>query len=93
MVENEDLDFVSLAHEMVHGYRILKGTFTGGQTNRYFPSTPAATEEARAVGIGKYSGESFSENGVRQEHGLPLRAYYRAASPVIEDNLNDMNFS
>ncbi|MGY2180996.1 XopG/HopH/AvrPtoH family type III secretion system effector [Pseudomonas agarici] len=91
LVENEELAFVSLAHEIVHGYRIMKGTFTGGQTNRYSPGTPAAAEEARAVGIGKYSGESLSENGVRQEHNLPLRAYYRAASPVIEDDLSNMS--
>lgn len=32
----------------------------------------------RAVGIGKFANEALSENGIRQEHGLPLRGQYAA---------------
>lgn len=75
---NKKLSFVSLAHEMVHGYRIMKGTYTGGVGDRYTAGTPAANEEERAVGLGKYKNEAFTENSIRTEHGLPLRNQYAA---------------
>lgn len=84
IVLDEENAFVSLAHEMVHGYRMMKGTFTGGTSNPRTLGTPAAREEDRAVGIGKYANEPLSENGVRLEHGLPRRNQYRAGTPVLK---------
>jgi len=78
LVDDTSLAFVSLAHELVHGYRMMKGTYTGGTSNRYDTNSPAGVEESRAVGIGRYAGEALSENGIRQEHGLPLRGQYAA---------------
>ena len=78
LLDDTSLAFVSLAHELVHGYRMMKGTYTGGTSDRYDTGSPAGQEESRAVGIGKYAGEALSENGIRQEHGLPLRGQYAA---------------
>jgi hypothetical protein len=78
LMDDTSLAFVSLAHELVHGYRMLKGTYTGGTSDRYDTSSPAGQEEARAVGIGKFANEALSENGIRHEHGLPLRGQYAA---------------
>lgn len=78
LLDDPSLAFVSLAHELVHGYRMMKGTYTGGTSDRYDTSSPAGQEESRAVGIGKYAGEALSENGIRHEHGLPLRGQYAA---------------
>nr|WP_195761682.1 XopG/HopH/AvrPtoH family type III secretion system effector [Pantoea sp. 201603H] len=74
--EDNALAFVSLGHELVHSYRMMKGTYTGGSSDRLDPKTAAGQEESRAVGIGKYANEPLSENGIRQEHGLPLRQQY-----------------
>jgi hypothetical protein len=95
LVNDEDHAFVSLAHELVHGYRMMKGTYTGGDgSDRYQSGTPAAIEEERAVGIGRYAGKPLSENGIRREHDLPLRAQYRAAPPVYQPDDNaEMVFS
>lgn len=84
--DNEGLAFISLAHELVHGYRMMKGKYAGGSSDRYSEGTPAALEEDRAVGLGKYAGKQLSENGVRQEHGLPLRTQYRAGTPIHDDD-------
>ncbi|CDG85992.1 XopG/HopH/AvrPtoH family type III secretion system effector [Janthinobacterium agaricidamnosum] len=86
LIDDTSLSFASLAHELVHGYRMMKGTFTGGTSDRYDPSTPAAEEEDRAVGTGKFSKEPLSENGIRSEHGLPLRQFYRAAPDSDSDS-------
>lgn len=92
LVNDPQTAYASLAHELVHGYRIMKGTYTGGSGNRYDPSTPAGEEENRAVGIGKYSRNKLSENGVREDHGLPMRLRYRAATPPPAERLSPMEF-
>jgi len=74
--EDESVSFVSLGHELIHSYRMMKGTFTGGLDNRYDFNSRAYEEEARAVGIGVYGQEPITENAIRAEHGLPLRAQY-----------------
>lgn len=90
-IVDEATAFASLAHELVHGYRIIKGTFTGGTSDRYEPSSAAADEEDRAVGTGKYADQSLSENGIREEHGLPIRKFYRAL-PQPEEASEPMVF-
>jgi len=73
---DEDKAFVSLAHELVHSYRMLKGTYMGGITNRFKIFSRSGIEESRAVGIGTYFGNPLSENGIRFEHGIRLRGKY-----------------
>jgi hypothetical protein len=80
--DNTDRAYLSLGHELVHAYRIAKGTYTGGGGHDGFrPGTRAADEELRAVGLGKWAGEPISENGIRTEHGEPLRTAY----PLSQD--------
>lgn len=65
--DNSNYGFISLAHELVHAYRKVKGNATGS----------TICEEKRAVGLGQFSGSSFSENAIRREHGLPIRNRYQ----------------
>jgi len=75
--ENPAFSFADLAHELVHGYRIMKGTFTADlKGNPRNPLSPNWNEERRAVGMGQYSSEPLSENGIRSEHGLQIRKKY-----------------
>jgi len=74
--KNANLSYISLAHELVHAYRILKGTFTGTMGDPHDITSKAAEEEDRAVGINAYANERFSENAIRKEHGLPQRLQY-----------------
>ncbi|MCA8003354.1 XopG/HopH/AvrPtoH family type III secretion system effector [Burkholderia metallica] len=73
---DEGRSYLILGHELVHANRILKGTYTGGASDRRDPATPAAKEERRAIGIGEFLGKTPSENSIRQEHGEPLRWRY-----------------
>jgi len=76
LVNDEKEAFISLAHELIHGYRMMKGTYTGGEGDRYKEGTRAQKEEARAVGFGLHTKRSFSENKIRHEHNINLRAKY-----------------
>lgn len=80
-VNDEKQSFISLGHELIHAYRMMKGTYTGDNSDRYTPGTGSYKEEQRAVGIGLNNKKSFSENSLRSEHSLNLRAKY-----VIDDN-------
>lgn len=77
-IENSsDRAYLSLAHELVHAYRILKGTYTGsGDQMGFDPNSNKGKEELRAVGLGKWQGEGLSENGIRAEQGELLRNSY-----------------
>lgn len=84
----KETNFVSLAHELVHAYHLMNGT--------YFTSDPIATvaianssmrqEEDRAVGVGRFIGSRLSENGIRIEHNLPLRAHYLSREQIRKFN-------
>ncbi|NIG12912.1 hypothetical protein F3J37_01670 [Pantoea sp. Al-1710] len=82
-VNDEKEAFISLAHELIHGYRMMKGTYTADHSDRYEPGTRSYKEEQRAVGLGIHSNRSFSENSIRNESKMNLRAKY-----VIDENLS-----
>ncbi|HHL4081433.1 XopG/HopH/AvrPtoH family type III secretion system effector [Burkholderia sola] len=74
--------YLSLGHELVHAYRIAKGTYTGsGRHDGFRPGTRAADEELRAVGLGKWANEPISENGIRADHVESRRTAY----PLSQD--------
>ncbi len=80
--DRQESHFV-LGHELVHGRRILKGTYTGPSgTNtdphRHDPKTPEGKEELRATGIEQFKNKTPSENSIRREQGAPLRKTYAA---------------
>lgn len=58
--------FVALAHELCHAYHSLSGNA------KAYPMP----EEAWTVGAGRFAHVEISENGVRADHGIPLRTYY-----------------
>jgi len=69
--------FVSLAHELIHAFHVMNGTSKAAGLNAIMnKNSPQKEEEDRATGIGRYAGSTFSENGVRADHDLPLRASY-----------------
>jgi len=69
--------FTSLAHELIHAYHLVKGTSKSTANEAVYDAHGSQLEEEdRAVGAGAYWGNTFSENGVREDHGLPLRAEY-----------------
>jgi len=72
------LNFLSLGHELVHAYHMLNGTYQGGYPTEevYTPNSHMRVEEDRATGAGIFAGSVLSENGIRFDHGLPLRATY-----------------
>ena len=71
--DGERPPWVGLGHELTHAMRNAEGTSVsssgGGEDGRRI-------SEHRATGIGDYSNEPLSENGIRQEHGLPERTNY-----------------
>lgn len=73
---------MTLFNFLIHGMRMLKGTFTDN-------GTPKGTddEETRAIGVGKYSDEPITENVFRREMHLPFRAYY------VSDHVTNVNFT
>lgn len=75
--DNEHKAFVSLAHEMVHALHLINGTTKAeGKDKVHDLESSQMEEEERAVGIGYYSNNNLSENGVRRDHRLRLRASY-----------------
>lgn len=87
--ESADKAYLSLGHELIHSYRIGKGTYTGGGSQGGFvPGTKQANEEERAVGIGKWSKKEISENGIRAEHGEPPRNAYARVRSDSEDEFD-----
>jgi len=61
---------VTLAHALIHAMRIIKGTYTDDLT-----SSGSLNEERRAIGVLEYAEEPISENALRQERQMPLRAW------------------
>ena len=78
-VKNRELGFVGLAHELVHASRYLEGVHQHDGKN-IFPGNGNFLEEERATGIGRFSNERLSENGIRAEHGLKIRKSYYGMS-------------
>jgi len=76
-VKNKSLAFVTLAHELIHTYHQMKGTSIEGDVDKSaLEDDNHLREEMRAVGYATYANSLFSENGVRQDHGLPIRKQY-----------------
>jgi len=73
-----ELGFISVAHELVHAYNMMNGTYRGGYSfdDLLYEGSEMRLEEDRAVGVGLFNDSAISENGVRYDHGLPLRASY-----------------
>ncbi|WP_069465193.1 M91 family zinc metallopeptidase [Actinacidiphila rubida] len=68
--------FIGLVHELIHVHRNLRGTS--------HPS--AAVDEAQVVGFGEYADLEFTENKIREEHGLPpRRTYAGTVGPDLDD--------
>jgi len=76
-LNDENESFISLAHEMIHGYRMMKGTYLTDGSDRHNLETKSAEEEARTVGLGNHAGKAITENAIRREHGFELRARYK----------------
>ncbi|NIG12910.1 hypothetical protein F3J37_01680 [Pantoea sp. Al-1710] len=74
---DERESFISLAHEMIHSYRMMKGTYLVDGSDRYNEGTNSAEEEARAVGLGKHANHEITENKIRVEHGFQQRMKYQ----------------
>jgi hypothetical protein len=64
-------NWIALAHELIHGWRIVTGrcVFRPGPIERYY-------EEAMTVGLPPYDRCPFTENRLRLSKGLPLRTFY-----------------
>jgi len=75
-VNDKTQSFVCLAHEMIHAFHTLNGTSTATDPDDNFPGSGQEFEEHRAVGMGIHANNTLSENVIRREHGLPLRAHY-----------------
>jgi len=74
---NRYLAFISLSHELAHALHMMNGTLlTSDKFDFSDPSNPNTQEEDRAIGIGKFKDEKLSENGIREDHGIPLRSQY-----------------
>jgi len=76
LVNDEKEAFISLAHQLIHSYRMMKGTFLGTESNRYQEGSNSWREQLRAIGLGNYSNHALTENSIRQEHSMNLRTRY-----------------
>lgn len=64
--------FVGLAHELIHALHIVHGQQIA-DTNS---TQGLAINEAQVVGLGRFKDEPFTENAIRDEHGITLRTQY-----------------
>lgn len=62
--------FTSLGHEMAHSYDRLEGTFDSDS----WLTINGTTGPEQILEAEKYS--TYIENGIRSEHGIPLREFY-----------------
>ncbi len=69
--DGERPPFVGLGHELVHSMHNANGTTipSAGDTGKQ-------DDEHQATGIGNYADSRLTENGIREEHGLPRRDTY-----------------
>jgi len=75
-VQNSELSFINLAHELIHALHSMNGTgLHRDSTPRdvFFKDTGMRKEEERAIGLGHFSMEAITENKIRSENGLPIR--------------------
>jgi len=77
-VKDPDYAYIGLSHELIHAFYMLNGDWRGGERMQdYFQSSSDVRhEEDRAVGLGKFVNEPFTENKIRNEHALELRRSY-----------------
>ena len=68
--------FVMLAHELVHAYRLMKGSDYGFDGSEK-PGIREAKEERRVMGTDEFSNKLISENGIRKDHGIHLRKQHK----------------
>jgi len=75
--KDKELSFIPLAHELIHAIRMLEGEWIGGMCRSERPSVNNYDlEEEITIGLGKYENGKFTENKIRNEHGLPERKSY-----------------
>jgi hypothetical protein len=70
--------FVALAHELIHCWHHLSGTYRLGAGANLDAQWAAGylQEEAYTVGLGPYAGTRLCENTIRSEWNLKQRTYY-----------------
>jgi hypothetical protein len=71
---------IVLGHELVHSYHDVHGTTDGQNPVPYTDANGNARDapgyELQAAGLGPHSGDPYTENGMRAEHGEPQRPRY-----------------
>ena len=71
---------IGLGHELVHSYNDVHGTTDGQNSVPYTDANGNARNapgyELQAAGLGPHSGDPYTENGMRSEHGEPQRPRY-----------------
>jgi len=86
-VQDPRLSFVTLAHELVHAFHLLNGTSLASQRDHiWIEGSGQRQEEDRATGVGDFSRTKLSENGIRADHGIPLRASYFLAEHLAPNH-------
>ena len=70
--ETESESFISLAHELIHCMRYMKGTSRANNFNQY-KDRESIIDEKRAIGLNQFQIKEITENNIRKEHGLPKR--------------------
>ncbi len=71
--------WIALAHELIHGWRLVTGQCVFKPEIRieeYY-------EEAMTVGLPPYDGCKFTENKFRKSTGEPFRTFYPQSTKVI----------
>ena len=74
--------WVALAHELIHGWRLV----TGKCVFRPEPRIEEYYEEAMTVGIPPYDGCKFTENRFRQLGGEALRTFYGPKTRILSED-------
>jgi len=87
---NPESAFIGLSHELIHAYYMMNGDWLGGGDMMDYLNENSAVrhEEDRAVGLGKYANEMFTENKIRAEHGFPSRNSYVSIKSI--QDLSDL---
>lgn len=76
-ISDESAGFTNLAGELIHAYRMMKGTYlVHNEWTDPKLEKRLIYEESRAIGLGKHAKRAFTENGIRKEHGIEPREKY-----------------
>jgi len=70
---NSSNNFINLGHHLIHAFHMMEGSVLIDPILENLDNEPSTLEEKRVIGMNEFRNERFSENSLRNEHGLTFR--------------------